>query len=250
MLRTAENLPLKKLSIMLYCSMNKNGIKPESLSSNRARVQFLCSSIRPPGLFALLDHTRAQPRFSINHRIDKGMSSLEIRGGTPQNREPNAGGVVITRAEADFLAVTLSALSDDPFTAPDSRQVEIARDAAGLTADQGRFVASWIRHKGDLLSISELDLVEPDQFVRYLTRPSVFRILTEASRLHPDLPAPIPTKEELAVAWGLISRSPTAPMGFQKEARQELSKLMGYYSHDDGAKLGVQVIVKGDLTND
>jgi hypothetical protein len=148
------------------------------------------------------------------------------------------------------LSLVLAALSDDPFNAPDSRQVTLAREEAGLTDAQGKFIASWIRHKGDLLSISELDLIEPDQFVRYLTRPAVFRILTEASRLHTDIPAPIPTKEELAVAWGLISRSPTAPMTFQREARQELSKLMGYYSHDDSTKVGVQVIVRGDLTND
>lgn len=178
------------------------------------------------------------------------MNDLNLRGGTPQSCDSTPGGVVATRAESHFLALTLAALSDDPFNAPDSRQVSLAREEAGLTEAQGKFIASWIRHKGDLLSISEIDLVEPDQFVRYLTRPSIFRILTEASKQRIDIPAPIPTKEELAVSWGLISRSPTAPLSFQREARQELSKLMGYYAHDDSTKVGVQVILKGDLTDD
>lgn len=178
------------------------------------------------------------------------MDELDFRGGAPQNCASDAGGVVATRAESRFLNLTLAALSDDPFNAPDSRQVNLAREEAGLTEAQGKFVASWIRHKGDLLSISEIDLIEPDQFVRYLTRPAIFRILTEAAKLRIDIPAPIPTKEELAISWGLISRSPTAPLSFQREARQELSKLMGYYAHDDSTKVGVQVIVKGDLTSD
>ena len=179
------------------------------------------------------------------------MADLEIRGGHPQSCEPAAGEVVLTRAESHFLSLTLAALSGDPFDTPSEEAVAEARDAAGLSPKQAAFVESWISHQGDLVALSEESFIEPSSFVRYLTAPVVFRVLTEAARRWPNLPSPIPTKEELAAAWGIISRLPSMPLNYQKEARQELAKLMGYYPNgSDAVNVGVQVIVKGDLTND
>lgn len=179
------------------------------------------------------------------------MANLEKRGAAPQNGEPGAGEVVLTRTESAFLALTLAALYGDPLAQPSESALAEARDAAEIPPKQAVFIGAWIVHKGDLVALSEEESIEPDQFVRYLTSPAVFRILTEAARRCPNLPPPIPTREELAVTWGIISRTPSMPLNYQKEARQELAKLMGYYPGGaDAVNVGVQVILKGDLTND
>lgn len=178
------------------------------------------------------------------------MEKLEIRGGIPQRREASAGEVVPTRAESHFLSLVLESLEKGSPMKPTKEQLTEAREEADLNGKQAEFIKAWIRHKGDLVSLSELEFIEPDKFVRYLTSPAVFRILTEASRLNATVPAPIPTKEELAVSWGIISRMASMPLSYQREARQELCKLLGYYDKNDAVNVGVQVVLKGDLTND
>lgn len=176
---------------------------------------------------------------------------LENGGGYPQKRETSPGEVVLTRPESHYLAVCLSAELGDPSFAPAPEELIESRKAASLTAAQGQFIRNWIRYKGDLFSIIDADLYEPSRMTRLIAAPAVFRILSEAARLRPELPPPIPTKEELAVTWGMVSRDAAMPLGHQKEARQELAKLLGYYPHgDEGVKVGVQVVLKGDLTDD
>lgn len=176
---------------------------------------------------------------------------MEKSGGYPQKRESAAGEVVLTRTESDFLALCLSAEMGDPSFAPSPDALVEARKAASLTAAQGQFVRNWLRFRGDLFGLMDAELYEPGRMTRLIAAPAVYRILTEASRLHPELPPPIPTKEELAVTWGMVSRDTAMPLSHQREARQELAKLMGYYPHgSDGVNVGVQVVLKGDLTDD
>lgn len=176
---------------------------------------------------------------------------LENRGGYPQNGETAAGEVVLTRTESDFLSLSLAAEMGDPEFAPSAEVLTNARKAASLTVAQGRFVQDWMRYKGDLFELTDFGFYEPSRVTRLLASPAVFRILTEAARLHPELPPPIPTKEELAVTWGMVSRDGAMPLAHQREARQELAKLMGYYPHgSEGVNVGVQVVLNGDLTSD
>jgi hypothetical protein len=179
------------------------------------------------------------------------MTDLEIRGGYPQNAESPAGEVVLTRAESAYLTLSLSADQTDPFYDPDNAELENLRKEASLTIKQGRFIQDYLCYKGDIIELADIEHYEPSKIARYLASPAVRRILTEAARLCPELPPPIPTKEELAVTWGLVSRDPAMPLAHQREARQELAKLLGYYPHgDEGVKVGVQVVLKGDLTDD
>lgn len=181
------------------------------------------------------------------------MAILAKTGGTPQNAEPHAGEVVLTRAEAAFLSLCLAALDDDPLSSsplPSSEQVDIARGEASLSRPQAEFIKIWIQYKGDLISIAEHAEMEPGRVARYLSSPAVIRILTEAAKVDPNIPPPIATKEELAVAWTLVSRIDSMPISYQREARQELAKMMGYYPQgSDGVNVGVQVILNGELTD-
>lgn len=160
---------------------------------------------------------------------DKGLNEMEKAGGVPQKLSPDARGVSLTRPESTFLDHALSALTDDPFYAPDEEAIDKARREACLPQSQADFIRSWIANKGDLFAMSETDFVDPGMFTRFLCSPLVFRILTEAAVRCPNIPAPIPSKEELAVTWGMISRTASMPLPYQKEARVELAKLMDYY---------------------
>lgn len=211
-------------------------------TQNGAGAADLCKSERP-------NRTRGRYARAGAHG-GQGVEKLEIRGGVPQRREASAGEVVPTRAESHFLSLVLESLEKGSPMKPTKEQLTEAREEADLNGRQAEFIKAWIRHKGDLVSLSELEFIEPDKFVRYLTSPAVFRILTEASRLNATVPAPIPTKEELAVSWGIISRMASMPLSYQREARQELCKLLGYYDKNDAVNVGVQVVLKGDLTND
>lgn len=211
-------------------------------TQNGAGAADLCKSERP-------NRTRGRYARAGAHG-GQGVEKLEIRGGIPQRREASAGEVVPTRAESHFLSLVLESLEKGSPMKPTKELLTEAREEADLNGRQAEFIKAWIRHKGDLVSLSELEFIEPDKFVRYLTSPAVFRILTEASRLNATVPAPIPTKEELAVSWGIISRMASMPLSYQREARQELCKLLGYYDKNDAVNVGVQVVLKGDLTND
>lgn len=185
----------------------------------------------------------------------QGLTNFSSEGGYPQNAAAAGGEVVLTRAESDFLDLTVSQLDayDDPFapSIPSLEQdIDVKRRDASLTLPQATFIKLWIEHKGDLLSIADSSQIEPSKFPRYLSSPSVVRILTKASRLCPNVPPPIASKEEIAAVWTMISRTDAMPVSYQREARQELSKMMGYYpSGSDGVNIGVQVVLKGDLVD-
>ena len=179
------------------------------------------------------------------------MGDLEIRGAYPQKAESGAGEVVLTRAESAYLSLVLAADTCDPDFPPSPSEITQARTAASLTPKQSDFIRAWVKYKGDLFDLTDVEHYEPGRLARYLASPAVYRILTEASKHRAELPPPIPTKEELAVTWGMVSRDNAMPLGHQKEARQELAKLLGYYPNgSDGVNVGVQVILKGDLTLD
>lgn len=179
------------------------------------------------------------------------MAGAELMGGHPKSCEPAAGEVVLTRTEQAFLSLVLLADGTDPDFQPTEAELETSGRSASLTLKQSRFIQDWVKHKGDLFDLFDEELYAPSRVTRFLSSPSVLRILSEASRLRPDLPPPIPTKEELAVTWGMVSRDSAMPLGHQKEARTELAKLMGYYPNGaDGVNVGVQVVLKGDLTLD
>ncbi len=220
-----------------------SGTKPACFTLKTARARRICAN--RSARIGRADGTRERA-----HTGGQGVEKLEIRGGIPQRREASAGEVVPTRAESHFLSLVLESLEKGSPMKPTKEQLTEAREEADLNGRQAEFIKAWIRHKGDLVSLSELEFIEPDKFVRYLTSPAVFRILTEASRLNATVPAPIPTKEELAVSWGIISRMASMPLSYQREARQELCKLLGYYDKNDAVNVGVQVVLKGDLTND
>lgn len=179
------------------------------------------------------------------------MSDLEIRGAYPQKSEPGAGEVVLTRAETAFLDLVLTADTCDPDFPPSPSEITQARTDASLTQKQGDFIRDWVKYKGDLFDLADFAHYEPGRLARYLASPAVYRILTEASKRRTELPPPIPTKEELAVTWGMVSRDSAMPLAHQREARQELAKLLGYYPNgSDGVNVGVQVVLRGDLTLD
>lgn len=189
--------------------------------------------------------------------MDQGRTNFSARGGYPQKSEAAAGEVVLTRAESDFLELAVSSLAaydeGDPF-APSKpsleRDLDCKRRDAFLTLGQSTFISLWIEHKGDLLAIADSAKIEPSQFTRFLSSPSVVRILTRASQLCPNVPPPVASKEEIAAVWTLISRTDTMPLTYQREARQELSKMLGYYpSGSDAVNIGVQVVLKGDLVD-
>ena len=194
------------------------------------------------------------------------MQELAERVGYPQKRGPSAGEVVLTRAESRLFALLVAEYygrggrggrggyfgSEDPFfEVPTEDAVSGAAAEAGVTEKQLAFLRCWIKHKGDLVALTEALVSEPSEVPRYLTFPVIFRILSELANKDASYPTPIPTREELAAAWGFVSRSPSAPSTFQRDARQEIAKLMGYYAQgSDAVNVGVQVIVKGDLTSD
>lgn len=180
---------------------------------------------------------------------DKGMANLAEAGVYPQNDGGAAGEVVLTRTESQYVRLVLAAASGDPLESPTEGEISSAAEASHVTAAQRRFIESWVVYKGDLFLMTEEAGFSPSEIVRYLQYPATLRILTEASRLSPDVPSPVPSKEELAAAWGVVSRSDGMPLSYQKEARQELSKLLGYYTtpSDGTVNVGVQVVLKGDL---
>ena len=177
---------------------------------------------------------------------------MENRGGYPQNLTANGEEVVLTRAESVFLDTALDVVSGDPLSLVTESDLLLARENAGLSAPRARFCVEYLRYKGDLVALSEATEFSPSNVTQYLTSPTVFRILEEASRRHPDILSPIPTKEELAVVWSVVSRSDTMPLSYQKEARQEIAKLMGYYTtpSSGNVNVGVQVVLQGDLASD
>lgn len=179
------------------------------------------------------------------------MPTLEKQRGTPQNGASAGGEVVLTRAEADFLSLHAVYLDDDPFAdLPDPELVDAARQAACLTKVQADFLRAWFEHKGDLISMSADLASSPGAVGRCLTSPAVLRILRKAAEVSPNLPPPVATKDELSAVWTRVSRDESLPLSYQREARQELAKLEGLYLNSgDAVNVGVQVVLKGDLTD-
>lgn len=177
---------------------------------------------------------------------------MENRGGYPQNLAAHGEEVVLTRAESVFLDTALAVVSDDPLSLVSEADLILAREDAKLTPARARFCVEYLRYKGDLVALSEATEFSPTNVTQYLTSPTVFRILTEAARRYPDILSPVPTKDELTVVWAVVSRCENMPLSYQKEARQEIAKLMGYYTTptSGNVNVGVQVVLQGDLASD
>jgi len=158
----------------------------------------------------------------------------------------------LTRAEADFLSLHAVYLDDDPFAdLPDPELVDAARQAACLTKVQAEFLRAWFEHKGDLISMSADLASSPGAVGRCLTSPAVLRILRKAAEVSPNLPPPVATKDELSrrLDQGLPGRVP-APVLTSARPGRRLAKLGGLYLNSgDAMNVGVQVVLKGDLTD-
>jgi hypothetical protein len=156
--------------------------------------------------------------------------------------------VHLTDGERSYIELVSRAASGLPMRARE-RALTSAGEALGLSPGQRGFVRLWVETHGDVVLMSEDGDLTPRQCLRYLSSPLVFRLLEGASRLLPNMPSPVMTKDEMVLTWTMVSRDPGVPENVQGEARKELSKLLGYYQgvQSDGVNVGVQVVLKGGL---
>lgn len=170
------------------------------------------------------------------------MDNLAESGGHPQKADGGARGVVLTQAELVFLELLSDPLRDDESFAS-------AGHAAGLTDEQIGYVEEWVANHGVHWLTCESAGYDPKVGARVFRNPLVSKIINAAADRGMCV-GTIPSKEEVAGFLGQQLRNPFLPVATQQKAAETLAKMMGYFpAGSDGPRVGVQVILQGELTD-